>query len=97
MIFTIADPRYASRLDDKQDVKMPRVRGAITLNAELKDESTWLELTSQHRGFPMRQVGGEVRKERAENSYSRQSECSHMVASFGACDADFILNENRLL
>jgi len=76
MMFTIADPRYAGRLDDKQDVK----REAITFNAELEDESTLLELTSQHRGFPLRQVGGEVREERAEDSYSRQSECSHILA-----------------
>jgi len=46
MIFTNADPRYAGRLDDKQGgdttVTMERVREAITFNAELADESTWL-------------------------------------------------------
>jgi len=48
MIFTNADPRYADRLDDKQGgdtiVTMNRVREAITFNAELADESTWLWL-----------------------------------------------------
>jgi len=38
MIFTIADPRYAGRLDDKQGgdttgVTMKRVREAIVFNA----------------------------------------------------------------
>ena len=46
MIFTNADPRYAGRLDDKQGrdaiVTMERVREAITFNADLVDESTWL-------------------------------------------------------
>jgi len=52
MIFTDADPRYAGRLDDKQDsdtiVTMGRVIEAIAFNAELPDESTWLWLTSEH-------------------------------------------------
>jgi len=44
MIFTIVDPRYAGRLDDKQGndtiATMERVREAIGFNAELADEST---------------------------------------------------------
>ena len=58
MIFTNADPRYAGRLDDKQGghtiVTMERVREAITFNAELADELTWLWLTSEQMGFPLR-------------------------------------------
>jgi len=46
MTFTNADPRYAGRLDDKQDsdnvVTMGRVIEAIAFNAELADESTLL-------------------------------------------------------
>jgi len=42
MICTNADPRYAGRLDDKQDsntvVTMEIVREAIAFNAELADE-----------------------------------------------------------
>ena len=42
MIFTIADPRYAGRFDDKQGgdtiVTMERVKEAIAFNAELTDE-----------------------------------------------------------
>jgi len=62
MIFTNADPRYAGRLDDKQGgdtvVTIERVREAIAFNAELADESTWLWLTSEQMGFPLRPTGG---------------------------------------
>jgi len=48
MIFTDADPRYTGRFDDKQGgdtiVTMERLKEAITFNAELADESTWLWL-----------------------------------------------------
>jgi len=54
MIFTNADPRYASRFNDKQGsdkiVTMERLREAIAFNAELANESTWLWLTSQQMG-----------------------------------------------
>jgi len=62
MIFTNADPRYAGRLDGKQGgdtiVTMERVREAIAFNAEMADESTWLWLTSEQMGFPLRPTGG---------------------------------------
>jgi len=62
MIFTNADPRYAGKLDDKKCgdtvVMMERVREAITFNAELADESTWLWLTLEQMGFPLRLTGG---------------------------------------
>ena len=42
MIFTNADPRYARRVDDKQDsntiVTMEIVKEAIAFNAKLADE-----------------------------------------------------------
>ena len=48
MLFTDADPRYTGRFDDKQGgdtiVTMERLKEAITFNAELADESTWLWL-----------------------------------------------------
>jgi len=44
MICNNADPRYAGRLDDKQDgdtiMMMERVKEAIAFDAELADEST---------------------------------------------------------
>jgi len=77
MIFTNADPRYAGRFDDKQGgdtiVTMERVREAIAFNAELTDESTWLWLTSEQMGFPLRPTGGGEHEERAEDLDSSQS------------------------
>jgi len=59
--------RSAGRLDDKQGgdtiVTMERVREAIAFNAELADESTWLLLTSEQMGFPLRQTGGREHEE----------------------------------
>jgi len=69
MIFTNADPRYAGRFNDKQGgdtiVTLERVRQAFAFNAELADESTWLWLTSEQMGFPLRprQVGESTRRE----------------------------------
>ena len=62
MIFTNVDPRYAGRLDDKQGgntiVTMERFSGPITFNAELADNFTWLWLTSEQMGVPLRPTGG---------------------------------------
>ena len=67
MIFTNADPMYVGRLDDKQGgdtiVTMERVREATAFNAGLADESTWLWLTSEQMGFPLRPTGGGARGE----------------------------------
>jgi len=68
MILTNANLRYADRLDDKEGgdtiVTMERVREAIAFNAELTDELTWLWLTSEQMGTPLRLIGGgEQRKE----------------------------------
>ena len=70
MIFTNADPRYAGRFDNKQGgdniiVTRERVREAIAFNAEWADESTWLWLTSEQMGFPLRPTGGGEHEERA--------------------------------
>jgi len=84
MIFTNADQRYAGRFDDKQGgdtiVKMERVREAIAFNAELADESTWLWLTSEQTGFPLRLTGGGEHEERAEDLNSSQMVRDHLAA-----------------
>ena len=101
MIFTNADPRYAGRLDDTQGgdtiVTMERVREAIAFNVELADESTWLWLTSQQMGFPLRPTGGEEHEERAEDLDSSQGVRDHLVAyHLAPVITDFISDENRV-
>jgi len=100
MIFNHADPRYAGRLDDKQGgdtiMTMERVREAIVFNVELADESTWLWLTSQQMGFPLRPTGGGEHEERAENLHSSQGVRDHIVAyHLAPAITDFISDENR--
>jgi len=84
MIFTNADLRYAGRLDDRQGgdtiVTMERVREAIAFNAELADESTWLWLTSEQMGFPLRPTRWGEHEERAEDLDSSQGVRDHLVA-----------------
>jgi len=101
MIFTNADPRYAGRLDDKQGgdtiVIMERVGEAIAFNVKLADESTWLWLTSEQMGFPLRPTGGGEHEERAEDLDSSQRVCDHLVAYYLApVITDFISDENRV-
>jgi len=92
--------RYAGRLDDKQGgdtiVMMERVREAIAFNSALVDESTWLWLTLEQKGFPLRPTGGEEHEERAEDLDSSQRVLDHLVAyHFAPTITDFILDENR--
>jgi len=99
IIFT-NDPRYAGRFDDKQGsdtiVTMERVREAITFNAELVDESTWLLLTSEQMGFPLRPTGGEEHEDRAKNLDSRQRVRDQLVAyNLAPAITDLISDENR--
>jgi len=101
MIFTNADPKYAGRLDDNQGgdtiVTMERVREAITFNAELADESTWLWLTSERMGFPLRLTGGREHEERAQDLDSSQGVRDHLAAyHLAPAITDFISDENRV-
>jgi len=84
---------------NKQDgvtiVTMERVRKAIAFNAELADESTWLWLTSEQMGFPLRPTGGGEHEERAENLDSSQGVRDHLVAyHLAPAITDFISDEN---
>jgi len=99
--FQNADPSYASRLDNKQGgdtiVTMKRVREAIAFNAELANESTWLWLTSEQMGFPLRPTGGEEHEERAEDLDSSQGVCHPFMAyHLAPAITDFISDENRV-
>jgi len=78
-------------------VTMERVRKAIAFNAELADESTWLWLTSEQMGFPLRTTGGGEHEERAENLDSSQGVRNHLVAyHLAPAITDFISDESRV-
>ena len=58
VVFTSANPRYAGKLDDPQGshrtMLMQQVREVMTVNQEITDESSWIWLTSEQMGFPLR-------------------------------------------
>ena len=58
IVLTNADPRYAGKLDDPQGgdatMLMQQVREVMTINQEMTDESSWIWLTSEQMGFPLR-------------------------------------------
>ena len=58
IVFTNADPRYAGKLDDTQGGDttklVQQVREVTTVNQEMTDESSWIWLTSEQMGFPLR-------------------------------------------
>jgi len=77
-------------------VTMERVREAIAFNAKLVDESTWLWLTSEQMGFPLRPTGGGEHEDRAEDSDSSQRARDHLVAyHLAPAITDFISDENQ--
>jgi len=97
--FTNADPRYAGRFDEKQGgntiVTMERFREAIAFDAELADESTWLWLTSEQKGFSLRPTGRGEHERREEDLDRSQRVRDHLVAyHLAPAITDFILDEN---
>jgi len=78
-------------------VTIERVKEATAFNVELGDESTWLRLTSEQMGFPLRLTGGGEHEERAEDLDSSQGVRDHLVAyHLAPAITDFISDENRV-
>ena len=72
------------------------MREAIAFSAELVDESTWLWLTSEQVGFPLRPTIGGEHEERAQDLDGSQRVCDLLVAYHMApAITGFNLDENR--
>jgi len=58
IVFINADPQYAGKLDDPQGgdttMLMQQVREVMTVNQDMEDESSWIWLTLEQMGFPLR-------------------------------------------
>ena len=98
IVFTNADPRYAGKLDDPQGgdatMLMQQVREVMTVNQEMPDESSWIWLTSELMGFPLRSEF--AYENHGEAGSSRQ--CNDQTACFLAPTiTDFIRNTKREL
>jgi len=75
---------------------MERVRKAIAFNADMAEESTWLSLTSEQIGFPLRPTGRGEHQEKAEDLDSCQRVLDHFVAyRLAPAIIDCISDENR--
>jgi len=102
IVFTNADPRYARKLDDPQGgdttILMQQVRQVMTVNQEMKDESSWIWLTSEQMGFPLRsefvnENHGEARSSKQCNDQRTDQTAFFLVPII----TDFIRNTKREL
>ena len=92
---------FISDPEDKQGgdtiVTTKRVRETTAFSAELVDDSTWLWLTSEQMGFPLRPTGGGEHEERAEDLDSSQRVRDHLVVyHLSPAITDFIVLEAKL-
>ena len=102
IVFTNADPRYAGKLDDPQGgdatMLMQQVREVITVNQEMTDESSWIWLTSEQMGFPLRSEFANESHGEAGSSKQCNDQRNDQTAFFLApIITDFIRNTKRQL
>jgi len=102
IVFTNADPRYARKLDDLQGgdttMLMQQAREVMTINQEMTDESSWIGLTSEQMGFPLRsefanENHGEARSSKQCNEQRTDQTTFFLVPII----TDFIRNTKREL
>ena len=102
IVFTNADPRYAGKLDDPQGgdatMLMQQVREVMTNNQEMTDESSWIWVTSEQMGFPLRSEFVYENHGEAGNSKQCNNQRTDQIAFFLApIITDFIRNTKREL
>ena len=100
IVFTNADPRYAGKLDDPQGgdatMLMQQVREVMTVNQEMTDESSWIWLTSEQMGFPLRSEFANENHGEAGNSKQCNDQRTDQTAFFLApIITDFIRNTKK--
>jgi len=102
IVFTNADPRYAGKLDDPQGgdttMLMQQVREVMTVNQEMTDESSWIWLTSEQMGFPLRSEFANENHSHAGSPKQCDDQRTDQTAFFlGPIITDFIRNTKREL
>jgi len=102
IVFTNADTRYAGKLDDPQGgdttMLMQQVREVMTVNQEMTDESSWIWLTSEQMGFPLRSEFVNENHGEAGSSKQCNDQRTDQTAFFLApIITDFIRNTKREL
>ena len=102
IVFTNANPRYAGKLDDPQGgdatMLMQQVREVMTVNQEMTDESSWIWLTSEQMGFPLRSEFANENHGEARSSKQCNDQRTDQTTCFLApIITDFIRNTKREL
>jgi len=102
IVFTNADPRYSGKLDDLQGgdttMLMQQVREVTTFNQEMIDESSWIWLTSEQMGFPLRsEFANENHGEAGSSQQCIDQRTDRTAFSLAPIITDFIRNTKRKL
>jgi len=102
IVSTNANPRYAGKLDNPQGgdttMLMQQVREVMTVNQEINDESSWIWLTSEQMGFPLRSEFANENHSEAGSSKQCNDQRTAQTAFFLApIITDFIRNTKREL
>ena len=97
IVSTNADPRYAGKLDDPQGgdttMLMQQVREVMTVNQEMTNEASWIRLTSEQMGFPVRSEFANEKHGEARSSKQCSDQRTDQTACFLApIITDFIRN-----
>jgi len=102
IVFTNADPRFAGKPDDPQGgdmtTLMQQVREVMTVNQEMENESSWIWLTSEQMGFPLRSEFANENHGEAGSSKQCNDQRTDQTAFFLALIiTEFIRNTKREL
>jgi len=100
IVFINADPRYAGKLDDPQggDATMliQQIREVMTVNQEMTDESSWIWLTSEQMGFPVRsEFANENHGEAGSLKQCNDQHTDHTAFFLAPIITNFIQNTKR--
>ena len=99
IVFINADPRYAGKIDEPQGgdttMLMQQVRKVMTVHQEIKNESSWIWLTSEQMGIPLRSEFANENHVEAGSSKQCNDQRTEQTAFFLApIITDFIPNTN---
>jgi len=102
IFFTNANPRYAGKLDDPQGgdmtILMQQVREVMTIDQEMTDESSWIWLTLEQMGFPLRlEFANENHSEAGSSKQSKDQRTDQTTFFLAPIITDFIRNTEREL
>jgi len=101
-VFSDVDSRYAGKIDDPQEgdttMLMQQVGEVMTVNQELKDEPSWIWLTSEQMGFQLRSEFAKGNHREEGSSKQCNDQRTDQTAFFLApIITDFIRNTKREL